>query len=82
MSFDGMPKGQSAGFGGMADRKPDLLGLMSDGQSHALGLVPDIVGGRAQAMADMARIMVQIRRCTRTGDGERTENDHHEYQAA
>ena len=81
MPFDGMPKGQSAGLGGMSDREPDLLGLMPDDQSCMLGLVPDIARGRAQAMADMAGIMVQVRRCTRTGHGERTENDGHDYEA-
>lgn len=81
MPFDGMPKGQSAGLGGMSDRKPDLLGLMPDGQSYTLGLVPDIVRGRAEAMADMAGIMVQVCRGARTGHGERTENDGHDYEA-
>ena len=82
MALDGMPKGQSAGLGGMSDRKPHPLGLMSDGKPHMFGLVPHVMGGGTKTMADMAGITVQVRRRRWTGHGERTENDTDECQSA
>ncbi len=45
-ALDGMPEGKAARLGGM-----------SDGESRLFGLAPDLAGGRAQGVADMARIV-------------------------
>lgn len=61
----GVPEGKPPVLGRMADRKPHMFGLVANGQSHMFGFVAHLARRGAQAMPDVAGIVIDVGRCGR-----------------
>ncbi len=82
VSLHRMPEGEPSGLGRMADRKPHMFGLVADRKPHMLGFVAHVARGGAQAMPDVARIVVDVGRRRRACRGKRPQNDTKEREVA